>query len=42
MTARLTIEDINIRLAGTGITMIGPYVSRQTPTLFQCAHGHQR
>lgn len=37
---RLTKEDVNNRLSGRGVLMIGEYVTTHSKTLFQCEDGH--
>lgn len=37
---KLTKEDINKKLEGTGVKLIGQYISSKTKTEFQCSEGH--
>jgi len=43
MSKRLTKEDMSEWLlqGGSGITLVGEYVTNKIPTLFQCCHGHR-
>lgn len=38
--AKLTIEEINTRLAPKGILLVGGYVNQRTKTTFKCSSGH--
>ncbi|EPZ9083724.1 GIY-YIG nuclease family protein [Escherichia coli] len=37
---KLTIKDINIRLADRGIQIVGEYVNQRTKTVFKCQRAH--
>lgn len=37
---KLTIKDINTRLADRGIRIVGEYVNQRTKTLFMCQRAH--
>jgi hypothetical protein len=39
-TKKLTIEEVNSRVSGRGIVLLGEYVNTSIKTLFQCSKGH--